>query len=119
MNRSSALEYLTIEKLRFLLAALVVLLHCYNLYDYGSGAITFDRSLYDFVRIFFTQGVCRVAVPTFFLMSGYLFFKNLEYWNNQEYVKKMKSRFWTLFIPYLLWNLIAFCFLFIIDVVSC
>lgn len=118
MNRSSALEYLTIEKLCFLLAALVVLLHCYNLYDYGSGAITFDRSLYDFVRIFFTQGVCRVAVPTFFLMSGYLFFKNLEYWNNQEYVKKMKSRFWTLFIPYLLWNLIAFCFLFIIDVVS-
>lgn len=43
-------------------------------------------------------------------MSGYLFFKNLEYWNNQEYVKKIKSRFWTLFIPYILWNLIGFCF---------
>lgn len=42
------------------------------------------------------------AVPSFFIISGFLFFRNYQ---KDDYVRKLKSRVHTLLIPYLLWNL--------------
>lgn len=57
-------------------------------------------------RIAFSNVLPRVAVPGFFLISGYLFFYKCSVWNKTTYFYKLKKRFYTLFIPYVLWNVI-------------
>ena len=50
--------------------------------------------------------ILKICVPGFFLISGFLFFRNGEFtW--REYKGKMRSRVHTLLIPYLLWNLVG------------
>jgi hypothetical protein len=44
------------------------------------------------------------AVSFLFTISGFLFFKNFNLSLN-SYLEKLKSRFWTLLVPYLFWNL--------------
>jgi hypothetical protein len=44
------------------------------------------------------------AVPFLFVISGFLFFRNFNLSLN-SYLEKLKSRFWTLLVPYLFWNL--------------
>ena len=55
------------------------------------------------VSYFFSESITRFAVPMFFVLSGISFFKD---YNNRKYIAKMKSRVFTLVIPYLLWNTI-------------
>ena len=49
-----------------------------------------------------TWGGC--CVPFLFSLSGFLFFRNFNLSLN-SYLEKLKSRFWTLLVPYLFWNL--------------
>lgn len=51
-----------------------------------------------------TDGIARVAVPLFFLLSGMLFYNNTTALN--QCFAKQKKRIRTLLIPYLLWNII-------------
>lgn len=44
------------------------------------------------------------AVSFLFIISGFLFFRNFNLSLN-SYLEKLKSRFWTLLVPYLFWNL--------------
>jgi surface polysaccharide O-acyltransferase-like enzyme len=60
----------------------------------------------DFVRNFISS-IAAVSVPTFFLMSGYLFFVKFS-WSKQSYIAKLKTRVKTLLIPFLFWNTVAF-----------
>lgn len=46
----------------------------------------------------------NLAVPMFFFMAGLLFFNRCDGWSWGFYTGKLKSRFRTLFIPYLLFN---------------
>ena len=48
--------------------------------------------------------------PMFFAISGYLFFWNIDNLNLTVYKRKLHSRLFTLLIPYLLWNLIAYIY---------
>ena len=64
-----------------------------------------------------TQGIIaltEVCVPLFFVISGYLFFHNVpEKPAGGWFLQKYKSRFFTLVLPYLIANVIAFgCFWF-------
>ena len=59
-----------------------------------------------FVVNFISEVLARVCVPLFFMISGYLFFCGAEF-SKDGYIRKLKSRFWTLLIPFLLWNIIA------------
>ncbi|MBQ3635519.1 MAG: acyltransferase family protein [Bacteroidales bacterium] len=52
----------------------------------------------------------HAAVPTFFLLSGLLFFRRLEVWDSSVYRSKLLSRFRSLLVPYLLWNVLFFIF---------
>jgi len=52
----------------------------------------------------FMYGFCRVAVPIFFMISGYLFYSNIRNW--KDCLPKIKKRMRTLLVPYLLWNLL-------------
>jgi len=69
----------------------------------GSIGVEHSSAWDDFVRFFISQGVARVAVPLFFLVSGYLFF--LGQWSWSKYAGKLKRRVNTLLIPFLFWNL--------------
>ena len=92
----------SIDLLRFPMAALVVLLHTAAL---GVGS---THPIYSTLCIMFGRGLCRVAVPCFFMISGYLFFSKLEEkWNTSIWLEKLKKRVRTLLVPYLLWNVIA------------
>lgn len=102
----------TIEWLRFFCAVLIVLIHSVGVPVNGSDVVSYQNGVYDIVRIFFSEGVGRVAVPLFFLISGYLFFIGLEEWDKDKWLKKLKRRGKTLLIPYLIWNVIAIVFAF-------
>jgi len=45
-----------------------------------------------------------VAVPVFFTLSGYFFFRGMDVLTLDVYKKKLATRFRTLFIPYMIWN---------------
>jgi surface polysaccharide O-acyltransferase-like enzyme len=97
-----------IEILRFPLIAGVVFIHSYNstiTMAQGSMGAAHSSAWADFVRFFISQGAARVAVPLFFLISGYLFF--LGEWSWGKYLGKLRRRVDTLLIPFLFWNLAA------------
>lgn len=75
--------------------------------DYYPPLNNCKSGVYEIVKILFSQGICRVAVPLFYLISGYLFYIGLRDWNYGQYAKKLKKRIFSLLIPYLLWNIIA------------
>lgn len=105
----------TIDRLRFPLAIFVIMHHVldkvipvltdFNLFDIRLAHFTGD-DFYHIFRVFFdtVRGICN---PGFFLLSGYLFFKNVKVWNKDTYIAKLKKRVFTYLIPYLLWNVIA------------
>lgn len=97
----------TIEVLRFPLALAVIFIHMgpsvVNLIDAKFSLFTHE-GLYNLIGIVFSHVLTHIAVPCFFLISGFLFFLNFRKWSWLEYRRKMKSRLTTLFIPYMLWN---------------
>lgn len=95
-----------IDLLRFPLIIGVIFIHNYatsvNM-AHGSLGVAKSSIWVDSVRYIISQGVARIAVPLFFLMSGYLFF--LGGWSRGIYLSKLKRRIHTLLIPYLFWNI--------------
>ena len=51
---------------------------------------------------FFTHGLCTAAVPTFFLLSGYLFFRNTD--SICTVFQKQKKRIKSVLMPFLAWS---------------
>jgi surface polysaccharide O-acyltransferase-like enzyme len=47
----------------------------------------------------------QVAVPLFFFISGFLFFRNIDGFTKRDYLKKLRNRGKTLLVPYLFWNI--------------
>lgn len=97
----------TFDLIRLPLMQLIIFIHCVSRYGPVSAipsSFSGWESVYDICFIFFTDILARVSLPTFFLMSGYLFFANFCNWSWSRYGEKLKSRVHTLLIPYLLWN---------------
>lgn len=101
-NNWAELQSRTIDSLRFPMAVAIVIFH--SAYSMLFDAYGFSRSL----CLFFQEGICRLAVPCFFLISGYLFFVHLESWNWNVWKEKIQRRGQTLLLPYVIWNIIAF-----------
>lgn len=96
-----------INKLRLPLIILVVVLHANILHTtYITNVATFQSEPYWFLFIIqlFSENLSRIAVPTFFFISGYLFFYKLTDFNITLYFTKLRRRIRTLLCPYLLWN---------------
>lgn len=64
---------------------------------------------------FFSLNVCILAMPMFFLVSGYLLFQNYS-WG--VYGKKMVSRIKRLYVPLIVWNIIACVVVFSLGLVN-
>jgi peptidoglycan/LPS O-acetylase OafA/YrhL len=82
--------------LRFPLIFFIILLHCYSVVRLEGDHDTYFKFLYPF-----SLWIGETGVPGFFFISGYLFFLS-----KKNYKQKLKTRFYTLLIPYLLWNAI-------------
>ena len=95
------LQSQVIDWLRFPLAVAVVFIHSFgNPPVEDISLLQIDpltgENLFHWVRICLSHVATHIAVPTFFVISGYLFFRKVDNWNMQVYRKKMKSRFHTL-----------------------
>lgn len=99
-----------IDWLRFPLAVMVVFIHVLPRTEMISAPgfpLTSSYGIYNLVLITCSHVLPRLAVPTFFVISSYLFYRGMSQWEWPRYVEKLKRRCWTLLIPYLIWNLVA------------
>lgn len=131
-----------ITSVRFPLIVMVVFIHAY----FGEGIVDANSSidnspfwLYQYAATYVSEILCAVAVPIFYIISGFLFFirankqtisrlpqgqnttlkrcygakSNITFSNilkiisNNFYFIKIRKRVKTLFVPYVLWNIIV------------
>lgn len=108
-------KYLS-RKIKFLSLFLmvgVVFIHSYNYKDSfltPTTTISEGFSLGAMFEYFISNGITRFVVPMFFAISGYLFFRTFNL-SLKCYGYKLKSRFFSLFIPYVIWTAFAGLFL--------
>jgi surface polysaccharide O-acyltransferase-like enzyme len=99
-------EYLSLKLkiISFFSMVLVVFLHSYNVVvNLDSKVIKLNMGYSSFIQIFISQGICRIAVPLFFFISGYLFFLNTK-GSLKEFLSKFNKRLKTIVIPYFFWS---------------
>lgn len=106
----------TVQWLRFVLAATVVLLHT-NMSGFVEFTPLSEQPLSSTIYYVFSWGICLIAVPTFFMVSGYFFFTNLYKWDNGVYWTKIKKRARTLLLPYILWIIIGITLPYIVSLI--
>lgn len=103
-------ESRAIDWIRFPLSVAVVFIHS------GISVVTpvnykytlnSSEGLLNFLKILFGKTGPLVAVPLFFMFSAWLLYKDNEKVCFNWYRKKMRKRFASLILPYLIWNTIA------------
>ena len=87
-----------IRNMGILCAFLVVLIHCRPKFDYG----TFGW----WVKEFLQNGVTHIAVPFFFIVSGYMLARDLKGGYKAAITKRARS----LLLPFVLWNVLFWLF---------
>lgn len=90
--------------MRFPLATLIVLLH--------TGITCGPENFTYYLANYINAPIVQLAVPTFFFISGYLFFTGENRFTPNIYINRLKKKITTLIIPYVIWNLIAIIFLY-------
>lgn len=109
------LQSQTIAFLRFPLMIGVVLIHA-RMKDVIIGGETvfnqLDYPIYSWVTTLFSEILATIAVPLFFILSGYLFFYGATF-DRVAYVTKLKKRTRTILLPYIIWNLVVVCLFFL------
>jgi surface polysaccharide O-acyltransferase-like enzyme len=94
-----------ISILTFFSIVLVILLHSYNLeVHFDDGNMYNNQLCTQYLEEFVSNGVCRLAVPLLFCISGFLFFKSNNY-TLHTYPRQLQKRVYTLLIPYLIWSI--------------
>lgn len=120
------LQSKVIDFLRFPLIVGVVFIHNYRsletIQGIKYGEITppgsLDVVVNEGIRDFFSHVLGDISVPLFFLISGFLFFYKVD-WGKAVFGRKLKSRWHTLFGPYLFWNALALLFSFVVTLPFC
>ena len=99
----------TISYLRFPLIFAVLIIHTYitDQPSIGGQVLIPSGALPAFDTYEYIIRICiaELAVPVFFLISGFLFFYKVDF-NVDSYINKIKRRFKSLVVPYFLWNFI-------------
>lgn len=89
--------------LRFPLICMVVLIHVLQSETYIEDCSSWIHVSFYLIR----EAILRSVVPVFFVISGYMMFMNVNYFDLITYSKKLHRRIYSLLIPFVLWNLIA------------
>ena len=90
----------TLNLVKIISMIMVVYIHC------GGSVLILSKNYPTWTN--FLIKICSdiipaIAVPSFFLISGFLFYLNKK----DSYTVKLKKRIYTLLIPYLAWNTIS------------
>ena len=107
MDTGRQIQSDVISWMRFPLIVLVVYIHvlppiCREVELSLSG-----ENLYVFFSEWLSHSIGRIAVPAFFVFSGYFFFHRMKEWGAKFYKTQLLKRFYSLFLPYLIWNFLA------------
>ena len=108
MNNANRISKIT--NIQFLLSIFIVFIHANTTFMNLPGnelQYVFGLNVSTFVQVFISEGLCRVAVPMFLCISGYLMFKTFD-GSFKCYIGKLKKRFFSLIIPYLFWSSTVF-----------
>ena len=97
---------LSFDLLRFPLAIVILVVHVFSVTGVPTSQGISQVQLFPIVQDFINAFLRGHSVPIFFFISGYVFFlgRNLT---PTSYWKKLKTRFFSLFLPYIIWNAIA------------
>lgn len=109
LDGQRSVRSLSLDLLRFPLAVIVAVIHVTSsrrfVYDGGvldvsrmPGADTFFHLIDVFLR--------EQSVPIYFFIAGYVFFLGIDL-NLETYRRKLQNRIHSLFIPYVIWNVLA------------
>lgn len=102
---SKELQYAIIDNIRLPLVLMVIFIHAFSsVHCVPEEGLEYH--MFEYFESTFSLVVSHIAVPVFFLISGFLFFNNLDCFNAKTYKKKISTRFKTIIIPYLVWNLL-------------
>lgn len=103
-----------INILSFISIVLVLYIHSYNL-SFGKGIVMGESSIQQlnvFIQNFISSVLSRMAIPIFFIISGFLLFKKFSY---DVYYQIIKKRFLTLVIPYLFWSTLTVIIFYVLE----
>ena len=96
----------------FVATIIVVLRHSINIHVYHPDIyLNGFVDVNSFVQIFINS-LTNIAVPLFFILSGYFFFYNFSINKTFLYYRK---RYKSLLIPYIIWNVLLFLFFILIQ----
>lgn len=109
MAENKSLRSQALDMLRFPLAVVIVTIHVFAYYNVTIQGTAYD--LTDFpgfmtLVMFAKSFLAGQSVPVYFFIAGYVFFLGINL-TMDTYWRKIKNRFHSLFIPYMLWNLLA------------
>lgn len=108
-----------IDSIRLPLAVMVVAIHSnFTIKGWAYAevsSLSFGCNVAQFFMIAIGNVMAHIAVPTFFLISGYLFFQNFGNGDLTVWKRKMTSRVKTLLIPYCLWIVLFIVYSIILD----
>ena len=120
MNHNSVLTSSIIKFLRFPLIVMVVMIHShFKVVSMGGVDYVFDLKefpIYCNVSFLLSKLMASIAVPIFYVFSGYLFFKNNSFFTANDYIEKLRKRVRTLLIPYIFWNIVVVVFYFLAQI---
>lgn len=106
MNQSNLqLQSRVMDVIRWPLIVLVVFIHSIP-EPFTPVSLSLEgNNLYHLITELISHNIGRIAVPTFFFISGYFFFfKQPERYDMQTYTSNLKKKARTLILPYLVWN---------------
>lgn len=86
----------------FIMCLLVVCIHAQNMYIFQEPVPWINHSI-----SFLVERISCLAVPGFFMCSGYLFYRKFTWENLPD---KLKRRVFSLVIPFLTWNFLYYMF---------
>lgn len=92
-----------IKIISFLCTVMVVYRHGLNLQAFG--LTNYETSYVTIIEHGFSK-ITEVAVPYFFIVSGYFFFR-YSYYGNGEYITMVRKKIKTLLVPFLFWNIVG------------
>ena len=107
------MEYFWKKKtiISFILSVFVFWIHIssfgHYLFASGQGTDSAAKIFVNCLNVFFSNTFVRLAVPLFFILSGAALFRDYD---NKKYFSKLKTRVWSLLIPYLIWNTLGMIF---------
>jgi len=106
MMKKEQSQYEVINQLRLPLIILMTYAHSYCNIREGYNLLECGWDSYEILKLLVSQTLVIVAVPVFFVISGYLFFANVKKLTKDIYWQKIRRRLKTLLIPYIIWNLL-------------